>query len=315
MKKTAILCLMLALSLSAMALSKSKVRTYARFLTDRMAYELDLTPMQYDDCYEINYDFIYYASRVMNDVVYGYIDAIDRYYTYLDYRNEDLRYVLTSSQYVRFLAREYFYRPIYSTGSGWALRVYTIYSNRSFYYFDAPKIFRSYRGDHARAYYNNSYYMNRYSNRDRFTGSFRITGSTDMHERRKSDFGTNLKQRGGVTYNNYKNPTANNRTQDSRYRDNSGNTHSPQINHRSPNDPSQPATVTPGRGNSSSQPATVTPGRGSSSSRSTTTTTPSSSSRSTTATPSRSSETKTTPTTSGNSQRSGQNTGTRGGRR
>ena len=126
MKKTAILCLMLAMSLSAMALSKSKIRTYARFLTDRMAYELDLTPMQYDDCYEINYDFIYYTSRVMDDVVFGYYDAIDRYYTYLDYRNEDLRYIMTSIQYRRFLEREYFYRPIYSTGSSWALRVYTI---------------------------------------------------------------------------------------------------------------------------------------------------------------------------------------------
>ena len=42
------------LSLNMMALSETRLREYARFLSDRMAYELDLTPMQYDDCYEVN---------------------------------------------------------------------------------------------------------------------------------------------------------------------------------------------------------------------------------------------------------------------
>ena len=279
MKKTIIFCLMLAVSLSAMALSKSKTRTYARFLSDRMAYELDLTPMQYDDCYEINYDFIYLTSRVMDDAVYGYMDAIERYYTLLDYRNEDLRYVLNARQYARFLARDYFYSPIYSTGNNWALRIYTIYSNRSFYYFDAPSIFRTYRGAHARTYYNNSYYVNRYANHDRYTGNFRITGTNVMPGRRTNDFGINLKQRGGTTYNNYKNPTANNRTQDTRYRDNSGNKNSPQINHRQQTVPSR-----------------------------------STSTQSTSGTQSRS-NTPTTAGSTGSTQRSGQNTGTRGGRR
>ena len=270
---------MLAMSLSTMAISKSKTRTYARFLSDRMAYELDLTPMQYDDCYEINYDFIYMAGQVMDDAVYGYMDAIDRYYTLLDYRNEDLRYVLTASQYARFLAREYFYSPIYSTGSSWALRIYTIYSNRSFYYFDAPSIFRTYRGAHARTHYTHSYYVNRYANHDRYTGNFRISGSNVMPGRRTNDFGINLKQRGKTTYNNYKNPTANNRTQDSRYRDNSGNTNSPQINHRQQTTTSRSTST---QSNPAPQSRTNTPASTGS---------------------------------SGSTQRSGQNTGTRGGRR
>ena len=51
--------LMLGMSIPAMgAMSMSKMRQNARFLTDRMAYELNLTPMQYDDVYEVNYDFI-----------------------------------------------------------------------------------------------------------------------------------------------------------------------------------------------------------------------------------------------------------------
>ena len=42
MKKTIFLTLMLALvSLGTMAMSRSKVRNHARYLTDRMAYELD----------------------------------------------------------------------------------------------------------------------------------------------------------------------------------------------------------------------------------------------------------------------------------
>ena len=80
-------------------MSKSKIRTSARFLTDRMAYELDLTPRQYDDFYEINYDFLYEANLVMDDVMRGYRDAIYYYYELLDRRNEDASYVLNYYQY------------------------------------------------------------------------------------------------------------------------------------------------------------------------------------------------------------------------
>lgn len=266
MKRTILLCAVALMSLSAMALSRSKVRTYARFLSDRMAYELDLTPYQYDDCYEINYDFIYSASRIMDDAVFGYYDAINRYYTLLDYRNEDLRYVLTARQYARFMAAEYFFSPIYSTGSAWAMRIYTTYSNRTFYYFDAPSIFKTYRGGHSRNYYTNSFYVNRYNNNDRFTGSFRLSGSPQLDKYRKHDFGTNLKQRTGPTYNNYKNPSADNRTQDTRYRDSSGNRNSPQINNRPAQSaqPAQPAqrsgsTTTGTRGGRSGRSTTTAP--------------------------------------------------------
>ena len=146
MKRTLFICMMMAIAVSAAAMSRSKVRNHARFLTDRMAYELDLTPMQYDDCYEVNYDFIYHVAPYMDDVVYGYRDAIERYYTFLDFRNDDLRYILSAFQYARFMASEYFYSPIYSTGREWAFRIYTIYSNRTFFYFDAPSIFKTYRG-------------------------------------------------------------------------------------------------------------------------------------------------------------------------
>ena len=80
MKKIILSSLFVLLSVSQMfAMSNASMRNHARFLTDRMAYELDLTPRQYDDLYEINLDFIYMADRIMDDVVYGYRDAIDRY--------------------------------------------------------------------------------------------------------------------------------------------------------------------------------------------------------------------------------------------
>ena len=76
--------LMLAVSIPTSAMSMSKVRENARFLTDRMAYELNLTPMQYDDVYEVNFDFIDNVRHIMNDVVRGRDYAVDRYYEFLE---------------------------------------------------------------------------------------------------------------------------------------------------------------------------------------------------------------------------------------
>lgn len=216
------------------SMSTSKIRTHARFITDRMAYELDFTPMQYSDCYEINYDFIYCVAPIMSDVVHGYYDAINDYYRYLDYRNDDLRYIMTASQYIRFMSKEYFYRPLYSSGNSWNFRIYTTYSNRSFFYYDAPPVYRDYRGAHSRTYYSNGFYGNRYNVNDRYTGHGRILGSQHFDSHRRNDFGTNLRERNQKPdYNNYNNRNSNNRTADPRYRDNSGNRNTPYINSRS----------------------------------------------------------------------------------
>ena len=59
---------MVTMSSDCMAsMSISKVRKNTRFLTDRMAYELNLSPAQYNDVYEINFDFIYNVRDVMDD--------------------------------------------------------------------------------------------------------------------------------------------------------------------------------------------------------------------------------------------------------
>ena len=50
------LMMMLAASVSANAMSYEQARNEALFLTDKMAYELNLTDEQYEDAYEINLD-------------------------------------------------------------------------------------------------------------------------------------------------------------------------------------------------------------------------------------------------------------------
>ncbi|MCQ2203273.1 MAG: hypothetical protein MJZ15_02405 [Bacteroidales bacterium] len=216
------------------SLSNSKIRTYARFLTDRMAYELDLNAYQYEDCYEVNYDFLHAVNPLLDDMVYGYIDAIDRYYDFLDYRNDDLRYILSARQYLKFIDCEYFHRPIYSTGHDWALRIYTIYSNKNFYYYDAPLCYKSYTGLHSRVYHSSGYYINRHTHVDHHTVTININKSANYDRSRRSDFGVNIKNRNGNKYdvNNYNNRNQQNRTSDSRYKDNSNNKYSPEINNR-----------------------------------------------------------------------------------
>ena len=94
------------------AMSNSRVRKETRFLTDKMAYELNLNTAQYNDVYEINYDFISGVRYLMDDVLRGEEWALNRYYDYLDVRNDDLRWVLSSRQYSRFMQAAYFFRPI-----------------------------------------------------------------------------------------------------------------------------------------------------------------------------------------------------------
>ena len=173
-----ILFLLFAVGLTAnmtvmAGMSTSKVRKETRFLTDKMAYELSLSTQQYNDAYEINYDFIYSVRNIMDYVARGYEWALDDYYEALDIRNDDLRWVLSDAQYRRFLGAEYFYRPIYVTGGKWSFRVYVNYPNRSLFYFGVPYHYRTYCGAHYRPHFHHvSYYRGRF------------------HSYRRSDFGS-----------------------------------------------------------------------------------------------------------------------------
>ena len=159
--------IMLSMSLPVMgAMSISKMRQNARFLTDKMTYELGLSMMQYDDVYEVNYDFINNIRYIMDDVVRGYAHAVNRYYEYLDIRNDDLRWILSHSQYRRFLDVEYFYRPVYTTHSNWLFRIYKTYVDKHFFYYGKPHHYKSYKGEHFRSHHNHvSFYKSNHKNR------------------------------------------------------------------------------------------------------------------------------------------------------
>ncbi len=144
--------MMFALCLAAPAVASGlgDIRVNARFLTDRMAFELSLTQTQYNDLYEVNYDFFSgidpYVAAMARQEAY----ALDAYYRYLDERNDDLRWVLSSAEYVRFMALEYFFRPVYILNRVCSLRIYQVYPNRTFFYFGRPAHYLTYCGGHSR---------------------------------------------------------------------------------------------------------------------------------------------------------------------
>ena len=153
---------------SAHAMSYEQARREALFLTDKMAYELNLSDAQYDAAYEINLDYLMGVTSV--DDVYG---------DYWTRRNLDLSYILLDWQWNAFRAASYFFRPLYWNAGCWHFGIYARYPRRSFYYFARPTVYVSYRGGHCwrmnggHSYYHNhsSHFRNHHANngmRDRF---------------------------------------------------------------------------------------------------------------------------------------------------
>lgn len=154
--------LSLVMSLSALlpvnAMSYEQAREEARFLTDKMAYELNLNDQQYNDAFEINLDYLLSVR-----------DESDLYGDYLTYRNADLRHILYDWQYSLFTAADYFFRPLAWLSGAWYLPVYRYY-RVGHYYYNHPSVFYSYRGGHGRYYHHASFYASR---RPHWNGGFR----------------------------------------------------------------------------------------------------------------------------------------------
>ena len=139
MKKfISILALLLALTVSSSAMSYEQARQQALFLTDKMAYELNLTDDQYEAAYEINLDYLMSVNTY--DDLYG---------AYWRYRNTDLSYVLLDWQYRAYCAANYFYRPLYFDDGFWHFAIYSRYPHRDYFYFHRPTVYVSYRGGHS----------------------------------------------------------------------------------------------------------------------------------------------------------------------
>ena len=128
------LLIVLAGTLSAKAISYNEARDRAWFLTDKMAYELNLTPDQYDCVYQVNLD--YFMSIAYEADCYG---------VYWNYRDTDLRYILWDWQYRLYVTLDYFYRPIRWIRAAWHYPICDHY-RYGYYYYERPRVYVSYHG-------------------------------------------------------------------------------------------------------------------------------------------------------------------------
>ena len=140
MKKMMILAVMMVMTISANAMSYNAAKNEALFLSDKMAYELNLTAAQYEAVYEINLDYLMSLN--------GHGDVFGIWW---DRRNADLRFVLTPWQHDKYVALNHFYRPVAWKAGGWTFAVYSHYG-RGHFYNAHPKVFVSYRGGHNRVH-------------------------------------------------------------------------------------------------------------------------------------------------------------------
>ena len=123
---------------SASAMSYEQARQQALFLTDKMAYELNLTDDQYEAAYEVNLDYLMGVDTY--DDLYG---------IYWRQRNLDLSYILLDWQYRSFCAASYFYRPLYWDGGYFHFGIYARYPRRDYFFFGRPHFYAVYRGGHS----------------------------------------------------------------------------------------------------------------------------------------------------------------------
>ena len=130
--------MVLGFMVTAGAMSYSQAREQALFLTDKMAYELNLTDDQYEAAYEINLDYLLSVNSY--DELYG---------DYWRWRNLDFSYVLLDWQYRMFCDAAYFYRPLYFHSGCWHFAIYARYPHRDYFYFHRPAVYVSYRGGHS----------------------------------------------------------------------------------------------------------------------------------------------------------------------
>ena len=205
------LMVMLTSTMTASAMSYEPARNEALFLTDKMAYELNLTDEQYEAAYEINLDYLMGVAG--RDDVFG---------TYWERRNLDLSYILYDWQWNAYIAASYFYRPLYWEAGYWHFGIYRIYPHRDFFYFGRPHFYATYRGGHAwhihgaRGYY--------YGHRNHFRPAHRE--HFGMHDRwNRGDFRNPRHSSTRVTGRHHDNHRIEGRPNNHRIENHSGNRH------------------------------------------------------------------------------------------
>jgi hypothetical protein len=137
MKKMMILAVMMVMTISANAMNYNAAKHEALFLSDKIAYELNLTAAQYEAVYEINLDYLMSLN--------GHGDVFGIWW---DRRNADLRFVLNTWQFDKYMSLVYFYRPVAWKAGNWTFAVYSHY-DRGHFYHAHPKVFVTYKGGNS----------------------------------------------------------------------------------------------------------------------------------------------------------------------
>lgn len=175
------------MTVSASAMSYEQARRQALFLTDKMAYELNLTEEQYEAAYEINLDYLMGVN--------SYDDLYGAYWTQ---RNLDLEYILLDWQYRLYLDATYFYRPLYWDAGYWRFAVYARYPHRDYFYFGYPRFYTVYRGGHS---WRHNGGRSWYHGRDmRPRGDRNFSGMRDGFDR--GNYGNGYSRNGNGTFGN-----------------------------------------------------------------------------------------------------------------
>ena len=215
MKKTImIMVTLLAIATTTKAMTYAQAREQALFLTDKMAYELNLTEEQYEAAYEINFDYLMQIRGTGN--VYA---APWRQ------RNIDLSYILYDWQYAAYEAASYFFRPVFWNDGYWHFSIYSHYPHRTHFYFPRPAAYVSYRGTHSwhrnsgRSWYVNrvNHYRPAISDRRTYSG-MRDGRRTNGNYRRGNNGNINNRQS-----NRYDNRSNYNHSNNQNYRSNGRN--------------------------------------------------------------------------------------------
>ncbi len=203
MKKTIFaLIALLTLTTQARAMSYEQARNEALFLTDKMAYELNLSDAQYEAAYEINLDYLM-----------GVTSRYDVYGPYWERRNADLQFILYSWQWEAFRAAAYFFRPLRWEAGLWHFGIYARYPHRDYFYFGRPHFYASYRGGHSWQMNGGHSYYERHSSHfrpethhDRYTGMRDGWNRGDFHGTH-SHSSTHVTERNGHDRGNHQQAT------------------------------------------------------------------------------------------------------------
>ena len=131
----------------ASAMSVEQSRNEAWFLTDKMAHELRLSSFQWDDVYEVNYDYF----RSLGNVFSNYT-SINRM------REQKLMYILTAAQWNEYRRLSYFNTPCVVVNGNWSFSIYSHYSRDKFFDRNHDVVF-TYGGTHVSS---TNYYRDRH---------------------------------------------------------------------------------------------------------------------------------------------------------